>query len=298
MSAYIWIALLCYFCFALSSLGDKLILSRAIRRPLVYAFYIVLLSPVAFVLAPFGLRRLDSAQIVIALLSGIMFCYALIFFYRAIRDSGASRAVTMVGGLQPLLVLLLAFLLSGERLSPMQLAAFAALLAGSVLISLEKLSGRWTMRAIYDALLAALLFALSLALSKVVYNNSDFVTGLIWTKLGAALGALTFLLHRPSRQILRSDIITRKPNAHKLLFIGNFALGAIATLLQNLAIARGSVSIVTALGGVQFVFVLILAHFLTAKYPKIFGEDLSLSVIIQKTGAVILIGAGLVLLNI
>lgn len=56
---------------------------------------------------------------------------------------------------------------------------------------------------------------------------------------------------------------------------------------------RGSVTVVQALNGVQYAFVLLLAIPLSLQYPKIFMEKLSFWDWFQKWVAVLIIGLGM-----
>jgi len=55
---------------------------------------------------------------------------------------------------------------------------------------------------------------------------------------------------------------------------------------------------VNALQGLQYVFLLFFAVFLSFKFPNILKEEVSRDVLLQKIIAVLLIGGGLVLLSI
>jgi hypothetical protein len=53
---------------------------------------------------------------------------------------------------------------------------------------------------------------------------------------------------------------------------------------------------INALQGVQYVFLLIFAIILSFKLPKILKEEISREIIFQKVAAILLIGAGLILI--
>jgi len=66
-----------------------------------------------------------------------------------------------------------------------------------------------------------------------------------------------------------------------------------AGLFQNYAIAIGSVTMVNALQGTQYAFLLILTILLSVRFPKILKEDVSESKIVLKIASLILISIGL-----
>jgi uncharacterized membrane protein len=83
----------------------------------------------------------------------------------------------------------------------------------------------------------------------------------------------------------------------KLAVIINKVLAGLAFILILYAIKLGEVSLVNALAGIQFVFLLILAVVFTKKFPEYFHEDISnRKIIVQKLVATVLIAAGLALL--
>ncbi|MBU4129141.1 hypothetical protein KJ582_03390, partial [bacterium] len=56
------------------------------------------------------------------------------------------------------------------------------------------------------------------------------------------------------------------------------------------------VAVISALIGVQYVFLLFFAIVISLKFPKVLKEDISKKTIFQKTFAVLLLGAGLAIL--
>jgi len=78
-------------------------------------------------------------------------------------------------------------------------------------------------------------------------------------------------------------------------------LGAGANILQNWAIALAPlafVAVISALQGVQYVFLLIFAVLLSLKSPQILKEEISRKILFQKVIAILLIAGGLTLLVI
>lgn len=297
MSEYIIYALIAYLLFAITGIFDKFLLSKVIAKPVVYAFYVGLLSSIVLVLAPLGLKVLAIKDLLIALLAGVFFTYALLFFYSAIQQTSISRVLPIEGGFVPLFTLVISYLVVGERLDQNELWAFGFLVCGSVLISFKKIEGRWQSRALKDALIAALFFAASLSIMKYVYLQTNFISGLIWTRLGLTAGALSFLLSPTARtSIFSAPKDTQKKN--KGLFFVNLITGSSGGLLQSYAISIGSVAIVSAMQGIQFAFLLILTIALSLYFPKVLKEDITGKILAQKIAAVVLIAGGLILLSL
>ena len=73
-------------------------------------------------------------------------------------------------------------------------------------------------------------------------------------------------------------------------------MGGIIPLVLTAAMALGSVTLVNAVQGAQYGFLFILALLFSYRWPKIFGEEFNIKVIVQKVIALILIILGLYLL--
>jgi len=70
-------------------------------------------------------------------------------------------------------------------------------------------------------------------------------------------------------------------------------LGATGAMLQNYAVAIGSVSLVTSLQGLQYVFLLVLTLFGTLLFPRVIKENISWRILSRKVIAIIFIVIGL-----
>lgn len=292
---YIWIAIFAHFLFALNGVADKFLLTKVVRHPVAYAFYIGITGPLTWFLIPFGLKFLSFPDLLIAIVGGGAFIIALHFLYLAIQATSVSRILPIEGGLVPVFTLFLAYLILGERLASNQFFAFALLVVGAVLISFKKDRTGWHPTALGNALVAAFLFALSLVLTKYIFEQTNFVSGLVWTRLGFLLVSLSFLISTKSRRhILNAP--RQASTGNKVLYYGTRLTGGAAGLLQNYAIALGSVTIVNALQGTQYALLLILTTILSRYYPRILKEQVSRGIVLQKILAIIFITLGLILL--
>jgi hypothetical protein len=80
------------------------------------------------------------------------------------------------------------------------------------------------------------------------------------------------------------------------LYYSSRATGSIGGFLQNYAVSLGSVSVVNALQGLQFVFLLILTSLVSIYYPKVLKENITANTITLKLCAIGVISCGLFLL--
>jgi drug/metabolite transporter (DMT)-like permease len=295
IASWMLIALCGYMLLAVSGVLDKFLVTKVVREPVVYAFYTAITGPLSFVLAPFGLKGVDWPTFFAAMAAGIAFVAGIYFLYSAESQISISREIPIQGGLVPVFTLAFAFLLLGETLTLVQTVAFAFLVIGAVMISFRKERGHWVVKAIVASVLSAGLLALCSVLTKYVFIHTNFISGMIWTRLGFFIVALFILCFPRNRQVIFAA--PKQAGAkHVALYYSSRASGTIGGFLQNYAVSLGSVTIVNALQGVEFVVLLLLTSFLSIYYPRVLKEKVSFSAIFLKLNAIALITVGLVLL--
>ncbi len=295
MSLYIIIAIAAYALFAANGVVDKFLLTKAVKHPVAYAFYIGITSPFTLLLAPFGLQLLGPYDILIAIAGGASFVLALYYNYVATQQTSISRILPIEGGLVPLFTLLFAYGFLDERLTAMQVLAFFFLVSGAVLISLKKDRTGWHPKALGNAVIAAVLFAISLTITKYIFDQSNFVSGLIWTRLGFFLASLCFLIPARNRKIIFNAPKQASKSNIILYYIARIT-GGVGGLMQNYAIALGSVTIVNAMQGTQYALLLVGTIILSRRFPQILKEQINRKILVQKFAAIILISTGLLFL--
>ncbi|MGB4833701.1 MAG: hypothetical protein WBP40_01565 [Candidatus Moraniibacteriota bacterium] len=294
-------ALAGYFFNAVTALFDKFLLAGRIKEPVVYAFFVSVLSLFAIVLVPFGYQPIPWQTMVVFVISGVLFLYGLVAFYNAVKRSEISRVAPLVG-ITISIIAGVASLAFGPAatlsFSPGHLLSLLLLLTGAFFIAFD-LPLKKNDALMKSTLLAGALMALSLLFLKTGYrNNVDFVNGLLWSRMGFIIGGFSlFIIPEYRRAILANtrglSSSNRRDVTTGILFILNKIFGAAASFFLTYATFLGPVTFIQALNGVQYAFVLILAIPLAFRYPKIFGEKLYFWDWFQKGVAVILIGLGM-----
>ena len=264
---------------AVSYVLDKVLLTKSIKDSYAFTFWVGVLGLVAVVLIPFGFDVPSAGVIAFNLVAGACFTAALLFFFLALKGSEASRIVPFVGGAIPVLTLVFELLFLDTKLSGMMLVAFAVLVIGTIIIAIdvdakkgkkEKGSGK----AWWFGLGAALFFAVSFGLTKIAFDNQEFFSAFIWMRFGSFLFPLTFLLFKKQRTDIIQSASLFKEKAG-ILYIVAQAFGGVAFVFINYAISLTSVSIVNALQGVQYAFLLLMAIVCSLFYPKLLKESMS-----------------------
>ena len=299
-----WIiaAIFSYLFFALASLGDRHLLIGP-PSPKIYAFYVGLLGILVVVLIPFvGFSVPLSGQIFISFLTGFIFFLSLLALYASLEKFEASRIIPALGGFMPIFTFILGFFILGQRefLGWDKVVAFFLLVAGSVFISLEK-SFKISLKGLFFAGLSAFLLSLYFVFSKMVYLELDFWNGFIWIRIGCFLSVLLLFFSKD----IRKEIFKKKKSSFTkktgVIFLLAQGLGAGGMILQNWSISLVDVafiSFVSALQGVQYIFLFLFIILISLKSKELLKENISSAAIVQKVLAIFLIGAGLAILTV
>ncbi len=297
---WIPVALLGYFFNAVSALFDKYLLSDRIPTPSVYAFFVSIFSLFAFPFVFFGFQFFDWESTMLFLLSGALFLYGLVAFYAAVKRHEISRIAPLVGVVISLVALLSASvpaLPETGSADSIQMLSLVLLIAGGFLIAFD-LPFRPGERIPVYVLVAGVLMAVSLILLKIGYAQANFISGLVWSRLGIFVAGMSLLLVPVFRREILSACrkTSEKPRASAgtgLWFVVNKTCAGVASFLISYATFLGPVTFVQALSGMQYVFLLALALPLSFRFPRVFDEKLFFWDWFQKVIAILLIAFGL-----
>lgn len=290
MSFWILIALAAQFLNASVTLLDKyLIASKSVSRPVVYAFYISILSGVTVAILPFGLVGWPTLNVIwLSLATAFAYVFSILFLYKSLALADASDVAPVMGAMTAIATLFFSSLILSSGLTSNFLSGFVLLTAGTVLMSYF----RFNWRSAFYVLLAGILFGLSSVIVKMVFNETDFWTGFFWSRMGNVAGAVFLLAWPDFRRAILQNISSSSAKT-KFLVVANKALAGLAFLFILLAISLGDVSVVNAIGGTQFVFLILFALLFTKKFPNYFFESIHKPItVVQKAAATILIVVG------
>jgi len=297
---WLLITILAYFFLAVVSLFDRYFLVGPMPSPKVYTFYvgtIGLLFCLFFI--PFG-TSLPAINIVfLGLLAGLIRIIAILFLTISITKSEISRTVPVVGALQPIFSFLLFFLFFPQSriLNIFQLVAFILLVFGSVLISIKRFDKEFfNFKTLKYPITASFLYSLTFFLTKNLFLETNFLSGMFLILLGSGLTALAFLVFPKSRKIIFNQKISGKISG---LFMLGQIIGGTAIILQYYAVflaKAGQIPLINALEGTRYVFLLFFVFLFGRWRPQILKEETSKEVILQKIIAILFIGGGLTLL--
>src|SRR3989344_2642063 len=257
--SWLYFTLLAYLINAVAFVVDKYLLLFHIPRPFAYAFWVAILSAFAAILIPFGVVMQNTTYLLVALVSGGSFFTALVFLYKAIKESDVSVASTMSGVMTAVFTYFFAIMLVGDPSDPANVIAMALLVVGMLFL------GRIGREVWPLTILAGLFFAVSFVLLKLSFEWSDFINGLFWTRMGFVGVALSSLVFKPFRYEILSSIQGVVRSRSGVIFIANKVLATAGFLTLYYAIRLGKVSIVNSLLGFQFLFIFIIALLIRSK---------------------------------
>ncbi|TSC85574.1 MAG: Uncharacterized protein G01um10148_960 [Parcubacteria group bacterium Gr01-1014_8] len=265
MSTWLGLAVFAQFLFAVSVLVDKHIVlhKEHIGKPVVYAFYVSLLSGFVIVLAPFGFVSLPSLLVLAySLVSAITFLVAIYFLYSALSIAFASDVAPVVGAVSAISTLVLAAIWIDGDVTGFLVLPVALLISGTALIS----HFHFTRRALLFVVSSGAMFGVTVFLSKLIFIETNFIDGVFWTRMMNVVVAL-FLLLIPSIQLAIFTGGRHSSHGAKFLVIGNKIVAGSASVLTAFAVSLGSVSVVNSLAGLQFVFLFALTYLLSKSMP-------------------------------
>ena len=318
---YLLVAIFAYFINAGVYVADKFLLSKKIHSSIAYAFYVGIWSIFNIGLLFFWPWLPNLRELILDLLAGLLFLTTLVFWYKALHQSEASRVVPIVGALVPVFSFILSFVFLGEILSQQQLIAFIVLICGGVLISIKHtkvylyqkvitrvreivgdiigdVPARFqpTGRLIINSVAAAVFFAAYYVLMKYIYLHQPFIGSFVWSRLGSFVGVLLMLLVPGWRYLIfKQQQGAWKLPKNMLFFLAVRLLASAAFIMINWAISLGNVAIVNALQGAQYLFLFVIILLISNKFPKMLNEQLGGGVLLQKLIGTLMVCLGLYL---
>lgn len=310
-----------YFINAGVYVSDKFLLSKKVHSSVIYTFYVGIWSIFNFTILIFEPWMPGFRELLLDLSAGGLFLLTLVFWYKALHQSEATRVVPIVGALVPIFSFFFSYVFLDQSLSERHLLAFVILINGGILISvkrtrfyiLKEVSERFkfmfgdvfgfihaefrsTKRLIINSVVSAAFFAAYYVLIKYIYMTQPFVGSFVWSRLGTFIGALMILFVPEWRRKIKDYRKEAEAPGNFFFFITIRLLAAAAFISLNWAISRGNVALINSLQGVQYVFLIFLVLFLSKKYPKIMHEELGGGVMLQKFIGVSLISTALYML--
>jgi drug/metabolite transporter (DMT)-like permease len=244
-----------------------------------------------------GVFAISMLSIALMTLSGVFYMTGITFYLRALQSHEASLVAPFFQS-SPLFGYILAYLVLGETLSPLQLLGGVLIIVGVLSVSI----GRGPKRGRFEWRLAGLMlcagFVLSLAtlIFKAFAIKDEFWTTAFWMFAGEALFGAGFLCIPYYR---RQFLGLCRTNGAALLALNasNELINLGGGLANRYALIFAPMAIVQAIGSTTTLFVFLIGVVLTLVAPGISRENLSPREFIAKGLAAVLVAAGVTLVS-
>jgi uncharacterized membrane protein len=283
-----------YLVQACVDLMDKFLITARKIEPVSYTFYTVVTGLVLLVVWPWTFARLPVGFIFLDLLSGAMFSLAMYVFFVCVSRGEISRVVPFIFGLVPVFDILIAYFTGRNPLTINEFAAMFLLIPGALLVSHQ--NGKFWAGHVGLKTLSAFLFSAYYALWQYGSQSGPILNSLIYNRIGAA-AVLLVLLFSPA---YRKKVFATRKVEHKgstsFIFLFKQVLGGANFIFLSFLYSLGTISIINALQGFRYVFLLLFSWVLTTKRGHLIKEDADKKIILQKTFGVALIFAGVIIL--
>ena len=296
---------------AIVAILDKYIVTdkKALPRPFVYAFYSCLATGfwvVIFIagfipgLSSLGVPSFSNVQmpsievVAMSFFAAYTFFMALVSMYDSLKSADASDIMPAVGAIAAISSFGLSYAFLGSTLTANFIWGVAFLSVDTFLLS----KVRFTRHIVLQILHSGLFFALHYIAMKGLFTETSFDDGFFWSRLALVLFALSLLLV-PSyyEKITQQTKSTSKKTGLLVLFTK--ILAGIAAFMLLKATDWGDVTVVQALDGLKFVFIILISLLFGRFIPHEAGENnFGFKTVIRKCLYVAIIAVGFVILFI
>lgn len=288
------------------ALFDKyFVTSKKVTTPLLYVFYtgvlacigVLIYVPSLFIahnaLPRFALvGMIDVSNFLIISAAVISQLFALWTLFSALKKNDASDVVPVIGSFSAVFALVISFVFLQVVLPAHFTIGFALLVLGTLFIS----HLRFSKKVFAFSLFSGLGFALHGILLKHGLAQTGFDTGFFWFSILMTFYSGLLICVPRIRVLLKSQKKEKHIKTTGSLLVLNKLIAGFAGVLLIKAIEIGEVSLIQALGGLQFLFLFVLALILSPYTSIDFGEKMKRKDLYQKLIAISIIFIGFVLL--
>lgn len=294
---------------AIVAVFDKYIVSdeKVLPRPFVYAFYSCLIAGgwviVFFIgllpgLSSWGVPSLQNIQspsltvVAMSFLAAYTFFIALVSMYDALKRADASTAMPIIGAISALSSFGLSYFFLGVTLHDSFIIGVVLLAVGTLLVAqtLPRVD------VVVQVIHSGLFFALHYITMKGLFEETSFDDGFFWSRIGFVLFTLSLLLVPAYFEKVRKQTEQTSARAGGVVLFAKFLAGIAAFMLLK-ATDLGDVSVVQALGGLQYVFIFLIGVLFAQWLPEAATDrDLRPQVAFRRLLYIIIIMTGFVVL--
>ena len=220
-----------------------------------------MMVPTVFAVHGLAMPQLPPPAIALALVSGaIGIAAADTLYFRALNTLGAGR-IGIIGNFYSPFVIVLSFVFLGERLNPLQLAGFALVTGGVLIVSSHdpnrKLSAATLRRGALYGATAILLMAVAIVMIKRVLEGQPLLWIVLLRLVGGVLGMLLLFAVRREPLLPRNQSLARL--RWPLLVLAAFLGQYVSMVLWMAGYKYTDASVAAVLNETASVFIVLLA---------------------------------------
>ncbi len=249
---------------SLTNLLDSDLLERRRQNPNVLTFVTGIFGSLPVLLIPLlGIPTPSQDVVLAAILGGMIGLFVYWPYYQALERTHTANVI-LLWNLAPVFVVFSAWLFIGEELAAKQYVALVLLVASSFLTSYQpSASHRIPIKAAAWMFLASLTTAVEYTLLGYVFARVPILVGMTWVSMGVLTATVGIPVCVPSvrSQVMKAVASTKLRER----FAINELLDLAANLLRQAAIRLGPVGLVSAVGGLQPLFVFLFSPFFKTK---------------------------------
>lgn len=285
--------------------GTAMVFDGATRRNLVKDdqtltwVFSTLRLPFAIILLVLGnFGGINIYSLLLMLISGFLWTWPIQFYTKALENEDTSNISIFMQTI-PIFTLAIAFFMIGEKLHSNQFIAFIFLITAGILASLKREGIKWKFgKGILLITTAGVLWALSdVMFKKFETDFNDYWSAFAIYFLGSFLVSVLLLGDKKSRRKILQNIKKLKFRAWFLSSLSTiFGIGG--TLSFTYALTLGKASLTSVFIGFEPLMIIGIGYLLSPFVREVKKEKLDKKNILIKGGAIILIFAGLVFLNL
>jgi len=286
------LALLSPVLIAFSNIADKFMFNRYIKNP--YSYQIISeigLIPVLIIFF-FFVNLSFSIFSIISFLFGTVLVLVYFLYNKSMIKEEASRVVAL-SYLQPIFVLIFAFLLLSEAVSFLNILGIFLLVSSAILVSYKKVKKKFSLTSSVVKMMLAFSIILSLAMvvARWALSSISPYQFLFWALLGGQAPVYFLLFLKNIRKSFLDEGRKMWIKGWLIKFVGS-SVYMVGIVFLYVAISIHNVALVTAVSSSQPFFVFLYALILSVLAPKILKEDLGKENIAMKIISFVLIALG------
>lgn len=289
---WLYLTVLAILIWAGVNIVDKYIVSNRIK-PINYMLIsgVVSFSVAVLLQVYFNLSFPNLEIILIALLLAVLNVSGTLLYLKALQKEEVSKAM-LVFQINPVFVLILAYLFLSEVLTVQQYFGFFVILAGIFLISFKKTMHSLFEKGLILMIFASLVFAIYDVIIKFTLSFVDFITLFVWLKTFYFMIILVILFPQMKETLF---LFKQNKKIIPVALISEIA-SSFAYLSFFFALALGSVTLISIIYSTQPAFVFLFVLIISIFRPNILNEVLEKKYLLRKLISLVLIFAGAVLL--